>query len=439
MPPFPMQARSILEIGAPAPRTAFQMPLGAPPPLHLRNAAEPADGHRRTRIWELASYLHCSIIGTCLSTSELRGTLRKSGFVVEGVSDHDLHGQAVGLAARHDRPAKMLNKALDLRHGLVLRQFEKAESEAELTALWVEARQRGDIPAAYWALLTHALASDALIRRVFGEVHMLSHLVGAANRADIRRLSQLEEENAALREKLERQQLQHHDTVVSQEARILELTELLAQRPPEETTGPKMADTARALQQLADDLERRLGAETRRRSALEERLQRYQEELSAAQSRGTVAEEQEALLRREIEALERVVASGEPAESEAKPPTAVLRGLALLYVGGRPKQVWQARAAVEGLGGRFQHHDGGIDDNGALLAGLVSRADLAAFPVDCVSHDAAGMVKRLCRQSAKPFLPLRSSGAGSLLAALDGPEIEALRRLRIEGTEGPRP
>ena len=212
MPTFPMQARSILEIGAPAPRTAFQMPLGAPPPLHLRDAAEPADGHRRTRIWELASYLHCSIIGTCLSTGELRSTLRKSGFVVEGVTDHDLHGQAVGLAARHDRPAKMLNKALDLRHGLVIRQFEKAGSEAELTALWGEARQRGDIPAGYWALLTHALASDALIRRVFGEVHMLSHLVGAANRADIRRLSQLEEENAALREKLERQQLQHHDS-----------------------------------------------------------------------------------------------------------------------------------------------------------------------------------------------------------------------------------
>ncbi|HSY89168.1 MAG TPA: DUF2325 domain-containing protein, partial [Verrucomicrobiae bacterium] len=90
-------------------------------------------------------------------------------------------------------------------------------------------------------------------------------------------------------------------------------------------------------------------------------------------------------------------------------------------------QVWQARAAVEGLGGRFLHHDGGIDDNGTLLAGLVSRADLAAFPVDCISHDAAGMVKRLCRQSAKPFLPLRSSGAGSLLAALDGPEMDALR------------
>ena len=80
MPPFPMQARSILEIGAPAPRPAFQMPLGAPPPpLHLRDAAQPADGRRRTRIWELASYLHCSIVGTCLSTGELRQVLPKAG------------------------------------------------------------------------------------------------------------------------------------------------------------------------------------------------------------------------------------------------------------------------------------------------------------------------------------------------------------------------
>ena len=41
MPPFPMQARSILEIGAPAPRTAFQMPLGdaaAPSPPRCRPA-----------------------------------------------------------------------------------------------------------------------------------------------------------------------------------------------------------------------------------------------------------------------------------------------------------------------------------------------------------------------------------------------------------------
>jgi hypothetical protein len=97
-----------------------------------------------------------------------------------------------------------------------------------------------------------------------------------------------------------------------------------------------------------------------------------------------------------------------------------------LYVGGRPKQVGHAKSLAERNGATFLHHDGRIEDNGALLAGLVSRSDVAAFPVDCISHDAALMVKRLCRQSAKPFLPLRTSSAGSLLAALDRSEVQAL-------------
>jgi len=53
-----------------------------------------------------------------------------------------------------------------------------------------------------------------------------------------------------------------------------------------------------------------------------------------------------------------------------------------------------------------------------MLPGLVGRADLVVFPVDCVSHDAALGVKRLCRQLDRPFRPLRSTGAASLLAAL---------------------
>ncbi len=53
-----------------------------------------------------------------------------------------------------------------------------------------------------------------------------------------------------------------------------------------------------------------------------------------------------------------------------------------------------------------------------VLAGLVGRADLVLFPVDCVSHQAMGMAKRLCRQLDKPFVPLRSSGLSSFLAGL---------------------
>jgi Uncharacterized protein conserved in bacteria (DUF2325) len=70
------------------------------------------------------------------------------------------------------------------------------------------------------------------------------------------------------------------------------------------------------------------------------------------------------------------------------------------------------------LGGSLLHHDGGVEHNHDLLPGLTSRADLVLFPVDCVSHEAVLMIKRLCRQADKRFIPLRSAGTTSFLAAL---------------------
>jgi hypothetical protein len=73
---------------------------------------------------------------------------------------------------------------------------------------------------------------------------------------------------------------------------------------------------------------------------------------------------------------------------------------------------------VERAGGAFLHHDGGIEHSMTLMPGLVSRADIAVFPIDCISHDAMGMVKRQCRLAEKPFIPLRTSSLACLLGGL---------------------
>jgi hypothetical protein len=123
--------------------------------------------------------------------------------------------------------AKLLHKALDRRHRIAINRFADAKSPNEVRALWQDAVERGEIPGAYWAALTHPATNDALVRNVFSEVHMLSHLVGAANRADIRRLRQLEAENAALQAKVQRQQAQLRDAIVAREATIRELRHAL--------------------------------------------------------------------------------------------------------------------------------------------------------------------------------------------------------------------
>ena len=120
-------------------------------------------------------------------------------------------------------------------------------------------------------------------------------------------------------------------------------------------------------------------------------------------------------LRAEIDALE---AQSAQRLQTASGPKRSLNELTVLYVGGQPSQMPTVRALVEQMDGRFLHHDGGLEERGGLLPGLVNRSDVVVFPVDCICHDAALSLKRLCRQVGRPFLPLRSAGLSSLVLAL---------------------
>jgi hypothetical protein len=372
---------------------------------------------RRTRIWELSNHLHCSIVGTCLSTGELRQVLSKAGPLADGSSEHDLHRRGVALAGQRDGAAKLLHKALDRKHRTLIARFDRAGTVDEVRAEWRDAVKRGDIPGGYWAAMTHPAANDALVREIFGEVHMLSHLVGAANRADIRRLAELEAENDQLRAKLARQQDQLRDGLVSRDARIHELNGLLARRIAEDAAAGQQDDASdrTTLEGLVASLEQRLRSESNRRAAVEERLARLTDVLAREREQHAAARRQAAALREELEAVEAGFAP-QAAETEVAPSS--LAGLSLLYVGGRTDRLGHLRALSEQLGATFLHHDGGVDDRSGLLAGLVSRADIVLFPVDCVSHEAVTIVKRLCRQTAKRYVPLRSSGTSSFAAAL---------------------
>jgi len=95
-----------------------------------------------------------------------------------------------------------------------------------------------------------------------------------------------------------------------------------------------------------------------------------------------------------------------------------LKATSILYVGGRPNQIPLLRELIEDAGGTFLHHDGGIEHSLTKLPGLISRADIVLFPTDCVSHSAMTVVKRACQQGGKTYLPLRSAGLTSLMAAL---------------------
>lgn len=399
---------------------------GSPITLSAALAPSPAEDHSknqaRTKIWELSPNVHCSIIGTCLTGFELRQYLKKIDKAdTKTLTDHVLHGRGVMAAGRADTAGKMLQKTLDRRHEMVIKRFSKMKTVVDVRTLWRECFDEGEIGGAYWAVLTHPATDRTLVNEVFGEVHMLSHLVGSASRLDIARLRSLQREADKNAETLARQEARLRASSTEQ-SRLQQRIEMLERAALEaRSSGAAISDdTAGAAADAA--LRIRLDAETARAEALSFRLTAMEIRLKDADQRTASATNQSDVLQRELDALEARLFADEEAKAHAKDQLKFLNA-SVLYVGGRRNLFDRLRTLAEDRGIHLLIHDGGIEDSNSHLAGLVGQADVALFPIDCVSHSAALMVKRLCRETGKRFVPLRSASLASFLASLDKVEM----------------
>ncbi|MBS0354741.1 MAG: DUF2325 domain-containing protein [Proteobacteria bacterium] len=385
-----------------------------PPPARL-----PAGTfvRRRTRLHELDGYFHCSLIGTCLSTADLRKLIPKySELDRTKATDLDIHHMAVRLSGDGGPGAKALNKLLDTLYAADLKRFQRHKNDDELYAAWAECLRHGDVPGAYWALMTHPATSLSLRQLVFGEVHMLSHLVGAANRADIRRLLALEEDNAQLKEKVERQQARLQE--LAQQHSALERQHAAAPLPtPADTRITQLEAQVHALEAALQTQNQQAAHHEARANKLEERLQ---EADAKAQSLKTALTESRRFgdeIRAEFEAIDRHLTAQFSDAGPAQGSIAdALRGKRILYVGGRPHSSQAIHAMVKTAGGELILHDGGIEDRRGLFASSLANTDLVVFPTDCVGHNAVTLLKRACERHGVPYRPLRSAGLASFAA-----------------------
>jgi hypothetical protein len=394
--------------------------------------AELDRSRRRTRLAELDHHLHCSIIGTCLSTHELRKLVPKfTSLDPQHATDLEIHHAAVEIAIEGGAGSKALQKALDTRYAGALRRFSAARDSEAVLALWNESLASGDIPPAYWALMSHPEATMAVRQSAFGELHMLSHLVGAANRADLRRLVALEADNAALQAKTERQQARLAEMSRERDAARDALAELRARaatRPDRDDrnndNGPRDTLIASLRESLAAR-DARLALETSRREAAE---QRAAADETALRTLRTQLDDALALidtLRAEARALEQAAQQPGDEDSASRTlPRDALKGQRIVYVGGRPGSSQAARRWVESAGGELTVHDGGIEDRKGLLDTVLAGASLAVFPVDCVDHDSMNRLKRVCERHQVTYHPLRTASLASF--------VELMMRLYVD-------
>ena len=374
-------------------------------------------GSRRRKLWEIPHKFHCPVIGVCFDVDELRGLMSKVMHFPRDTGDFVLHTTAVGACEERSQLATILHKHLEKRFALTVRRFAAARDSVALAALWQDEARRGcEIPAALWACWTHPACDAKLEQQIYGDIHMIQHQVGSGSRADLTMLKSLRAENENLRRQLDaaRRDNESLRAEKSRETQALgrRVVELRAELAGQEVRSASLSAQLDLLRQTLPDL--------KDRQSLARRANDAEARASALTAHAAALEDEAASLRR---LLQQTMASSQPApvDNENGQFPAVDRnspvnvaGKCVLCVGGRSGAIDAYRQMIEQRGGRFLHHDGGLEESLHRIDAALAAADLVICQAGCISHNAYWRVKEQCKRSGKPCIYMKRSGVSGL-------------------------
>lgn len=370
---------------------------------------------RRKRLWDLSRDTHCPVVGVCIPLSVLRRLVSKVLGGIPQADDYEIHVGAIAECGHRNRMSETLQEDLDRRYALTIKRFRAAKTAEALTQLWLDAIYQGDVAGAFWAGLTHPMCDTGLQEGMCRDMHMLQHQAGATVRADIVRFNALLEENAVLGREMGRHQERHARLMQEKTNEVDKLQQQVVQLRAENIGKDSViAYLTNDLQQLRDAV-----------PELESR-QKLQQKISQMQHRQQELEQQLRELKTKQAQPEKPQIPDAPAISQEPvaprhrtiPITLQLQQRNVLCVGGRSGNVSSYRDLIERVGGRFIHHDGGMEDNSSLLESSLAAADLVICQTGCISHSAYWRVKEFCKRTGKRCVFVENPSVSSLARGL---------------------
>lgn len=371
---------------------------------------------RRRKLWEIPHKFHCPVIGVCFGCDDLRMLMGKVMHLPRETSDFVLHTTAVGNCEERTPLAELLHKTLEKRYQLIIRKLAAIKSNSDLRQTWQQAcKEATQIPGTLWAVWTHPACDTKLEQDVYGDIHMIQHQIGAGTRADVHHLHRLETDKSHLKKELTRLRGEldalRHEKTESVQSLKQQLTHLRSELAAKDTWGQSLHHELLSLSSKIPDLADR------------EELARQRDEVweQNARLKAERLEQNKELTRlrafsQHAEEILESFAHGDEAQHIL--PATNLAGKCVLCVGGRSGAVTSYRAIVEQSGGRFLHHDGGLEESLHRIDGALASADIVICQAGCISHNAYWRVKDLCKRTGKACMFVKSSGVASFGKAI---------------------
>ena len=392
--------------------------VGTCVPVHAHVAANL--GSRRARLWELPIEMHCSVIGVCFPIDALRRLVVKHYKAPCIVGDYEVHSIVVQACGVRTPLIELVQRELDRCYQKQIKRFHTAKSQVAVAALWRSAisdqhdeeSEAPSLAGALWAGLTHPRADRALITQIGHDIHMIQHRVGSETRRDTQALTQarrlaaerlVEIEDARAKLLLaQKQQAQEagalRQQVIDAEAALIGV----------QSQNDSLKLQWEALSQSVEQLESRQKL-TQRLNELADQNARLKQQLAA-----NLAQQESAPAK--VQAPPLLELATEPKAQAAQ--VVNLDRKSVLCVGGRSSAVAAYRRAVERAGGKFLHHDGGIEHNHHRLDANLAAADCVVCQTGCISHTAYWLVKDYCKKTGKRCVYLDKPSMSSFVAGL---------------------
>lgn len=398
----------------------------AKPPLAIHSgkpcpSTQAAAGSRRRRLWDLAHECHCPVVGVCFPPDILRRLVNKALGGKNMAGDYEVHVGAVAQCVQRNELSELLNDELDKRYALEIRAYKSAKTAKTVADLWSVSAGKGDIAGGLWAALTHPRCNTLLQEELCRFMHMLQHQTGSKVPNHLDKFNASMEENAALARELSRVQERSTQLLMEKSREIERLTAQLIQlRADGLAKDSRFAFLSEDLVALkasipgfdtAVRLNKKVEQLTARQSELEGQNKDLRHKLaSAAKSLAALGSESSNKAR--VNAARRL-------KPNAIPVAVCLSQKTVLCVGGRSGSIANYREVIERVGGKFAHHDGGLEDSQNVLGASLAAADLVICQTGCISHNAYWKVKDFCKRTGKRCVFVENPSASSLVRGLE--------------------
>ena len=376
------------------------------------------------RFWEIEHFFKCPVVGTCLDIAQQKQILKKAGTSFKKKSPYEIHETMVRSSESEAPLSRKIDCWLNRKFKIEISAFFDLE-EDEFMDLWKSRLKNGEIEGLLWVAATRPDLSIESHRSLFGDIHMEMHLNAVENRKVRQQLVYFQEKNQELAQRLKEANRTRKISKKENERLEKENRELRGRHASFEKEKLGLKEKILELRESTGmiDLEtenRKLQSELRKVSG---EIKGYKESLVALKDQNkqllSKLESQREMndhLKKEMERIFTQFSALNRCDEAC--PSFDLCQKRILLVGGITKMEAFYRKLIEGNGGIFEYHDGYIKGGKRGLENQVRRADVVLCPVNCNSHNACSVVKKLGKKYSKPVHMLAGSGLSTISRTL---------------------